>query len=126
MKTIGQGIKVQIDHINRNGLDNRKENLKVVSPKENSHNCINQSKYVGVYKQGNKYYTQYRKNGKLIKSAYFDTPEQAAWLYNIWCINDNCNSPNNIKLSIEEQEKILYLMTEKIVNPRKGRKKKIY
>jgi len=42
--------EVQIDHINHNGLDNRKENIRIVTCRQNNQNKINKgsSKYPGV------------------------------------------------------------------------------
>jgi len=42
---------MQIDHINRNGLDNRRKNLRIVTPSENRMNLVSHcgsSKYKGV------------------------------------------------------------------------------
>lgn len=55
-----------IDHINNNGLDNRKENLRIVTRSQNSQNrkkIIREnttSKYIGVSKNGNKWKSCYK------------------------------------------------------------------
>lgn len=75
--------KIQIDHINHNGLDNRKENLRICSNQQNQYNQRPQrntiSKYKGVSKNG-KYFSASIKT-KLI--GYFDKEEDAARAYNI-------------------------------------------
>ena len=73
-----------IDHINRNKLDNRLENLKTVTFQENSRNrtsSINSSvsKYVGVTKrENNKYRSRIEINKKSISLGSFNTAEEAA------------------------------------------------
>jgi len=75
--------KLQIDHANRNRLDNRKCNLRVVSSRGNSGNKKNKSKtgYVGVYRGKNRFSAMIRINGKLVHLGSRDTPEEAARLY---------------------------------------------
>lgn len=77
----------QIDHINRNGLDNRRENLRVVGPTEN---CINRdysrrnkSGYRGVswYEPLGKWRAKVTTNNKSRHLGYFADLEEAARAY---------------------------------------------
>lgn len=78
--------KAKVDHINHNGLDNRKENLRICSHQQNSFNMDRQkrrfSKYKGVTKVRKKYRAQIMLNGKGIHIGMFDTEEAAAKAYN--------------------------------------------
>jgi hypothetical protein len=78
--------KMVIDHINRNKLDNRIENLRICSPKQNSYNTSKRNgKYKGVKKQG--------KTGKWIASISKDcnkyqikdiaSEKEAAYMYDM-------------------------------------------
>jgi len=66
-----------VDHINGNGLDNRRSNLRVVTTSQNLANRrrfkSNQSGYKGVVRMGDKWKMQF--------SLEFDTPEEAARAY---------------------------------------------
>lgn len=72
-----------IDHINRNGLDNRKSNLRVCSQLENSRNRAldkkNKSGHRGVHfdTPRNKWFAQLRYNGKTWPLGRFNTKEEA-------------------------------------------------
>lgn len=49
---LGFGDKEIVDHVNRNGLDNRRSNLRLVTRQQNAANCkptIKTSKYKGVH-----------------------------------------------------------------------------
>lgn len=76
--------KCQIDHINHNTLDNRKENLRMVKQDENlkhrkGKNSNNTSGYRNV--SWNKYYEKYvvqlQVNGKNTIFGYFDDVHEA-------------------------------------------------
>lgn len=68
-----------IDHINRNPLDNRKCNLRVVSQWENMQNKENEGKVKGVYfiKNRNKYMAEICLNRKRHKLGFYDNYEEA-------------------------------------------------
>lgn len=77
-----------VDHINRNGLDNRKANLRLVSQQENNWNSERgknkgSSKYKGVNwdKAHKKYRATLCHNGKKIHLGYFDSEIEAAKAY---------------------------------------------
>lgn len=74
-----------IDHKNRNGLDNRKENLRFCTAKQNSYNRVRKNKFGfrGVYlpKRSKTFYFQIQKDGKKIHSGGYKTAKDAAIAY---------------------------------------------
>jgi hypothetical protein len=78
------------DHINGNGLDNRKENLRFVTHRENCQNrhTKKSSKYAGVdwKKNAKKWRAQIRVDGKKPKHlGYYDDEETACIVYAMAC-----------------------------------------
>ena len=73
----------QIHHDNNNPLDNRIENLKEVTARENCQNRqINiDGKLVGVSKHGGGWQAQIRVNGRLHCLGTYNTPEEAYRVY---------------------------------------------
>lgn len=76
--------KVEVDHINHDRTDNRKENLRIVSHLDNMKNIPNNYKSnttgkVGVIyrKKTNNYQARIKVNGKHINGGYFKTFEEA-------------------------------------------------
>lgn len=81
--------RVQVDHINGDGLDNRKSNLRICNASQNVANKgkikSNTSGYKGVfYVKGRRknWVSQIGKDMKLIRIGYFGTKEEAAKAYN--------------------------------------------
>lgn len=79
-----KGDKRQVDHINGNTLDNRKENLRICT---NSQNQMNRGKikknnlYKGVTKAHGKYQAVIIENKKSHYLGLFETPEEAHKAY---------------------------------------------
>lgn len=74
-----------VDHINGNGLDNRRSNLRVCTQRENMHNTTrwrvnNTSGFIGVHwsKKAKKWCAQVRMGGRAIWLGEFDDPVEAA------------------------------------------------
>ena len=75
-----------IDHINRNGFDNRRENLRVVSQKENSRNQglhkLQKNGFKGIRKRPSKHQEIWQAfimvDYKQINLGYYKTKEEAA------------------------------------------------
>lgn len=87
----------QVDHINGNKLDNRKENLRIANASTNKANCglrsSNTSGYKGVvFAKARKHLptpwaAQIKVNYKTIGLGYFSTKEEAALAYNEASLN---------------------------------------
>lgn len=77
-----------IDHIDRNRLNNKIENLRQATPTQNQINRgiskNNKSGYKGVSfnKTKGKYAADTKHNGKHLSLGYFDTAEEASFVYN--------------------------------------------
>lgn len=82
-----EGDKAQVDHINNNGLDNRKSNLRVCTISENRGNVKmrrdNKSGFKGVswISRRKKWCSQIRKDNMRFVVGFFDTAEKAAKAY---------------------------------------------
>lgn len=78
---------VEVDHINRNKLNNRRCNLRLVTHAENSRNLekrpSNTSGYKGVtwYKRHQKWRAYIRVNYRQLTIGHYPTPEEAALAY---------------------------------------------
>jgi hypothetical protein len=77
-----------VDHKNRNGLDNRKENLRLCSPRQNKQNQKPYSRAISKYKgvvfdkDANKWRARISIENKRIHLGRFTTEEEAAIAYN--------------------------------------------
>ena len=71
----------EVDHINHNKLDNRKENLRVCDHSQNGKNLPlkknNTSGFSGVSKYKNRWATRIKKNYKNYTIGFYDTIEEA-------------------------------------------------
>lgn len=74
-----------VDHINGDGLDNRRENLRLATPSQNMQNVgkrsHNTSGYKGVSSCGSRWRATIRVNGKQKHLGVFATPELAHAAY---------------------------------------------
>lgn len=77
-----------VDHINGDGLDNRRQNLRICTTKQNNQNQSkhrdNTSGYRGVYfvKASKKWQASIRIDGKNYHQGLFEDPKEAALAYN--------------------------------------------
>ena len=76
-----------VDHINHDRLDNRRSNLRVCTPAQNSYNARKRkdgaSKYKGVYKYGEKYCSSIQYDFMRYHLGYYTSEEDAAYYYNL-------------------------------------------
>jgi hypothetical protein len=82
---IPDGHKLVVDHMNFNKIDNRVDNLQLVSQRENTHRNekIYSSKFKGVYwyKKLNKWKSQININGEKLHLGYFTDELEAHKTY---------------------------------------------
>lgn len=87
---MGNPVGMQVDHINHNGLDNRKANLRVCSTSQNKMNThkTKQNKYgfkgvalIGGHNRTKPYRAQLRFGPKHYSLGAYSTPEEAARAY---------------------------------------------
>lgn len=72
-----------VDHKNRNGLDNRLENLRFATKRQNSYNRARKNKtgFRGVYRHRDKFACQIQAGEVRIDKTGFNTAEEAARMY---------------------------------------------
>jgi len=108
---LSKGDGVIVDHRNRNGLDNRRSNLRIATHQQNSansrkHSDASMSRYKGVYWEADRckwrayiYFTNQSGVKKKIWLGRFDREEDAAAAYNHKAVElfGTFASPNNIR-----------------------------
>jgi len=77
-------IGVCVDHVDNNGINNQRHNIRLCTYQQNCFNRISNNKYKGVTNRWKtkKYESSIKFNGKLIHLGTFATPEEAAIAYN--------------------------------------------
>lgn len=77
--------RLDIDHKNGNGLDNRKKNLRICTRSQNNYNQKprNNRKYKGVRQHYNKWVARIRYKGREIHLGSYETEELAARAYDV-------------------------------------------
>ena len=107
-KDIPEGY--DIDHINGNEIDNRMENLRLVTNRGNQQNQkVHRGGQLcgsGFYKRTGKYRTNIQISGKRIHLGYYNTEQEAHRSYRIACrhINDYVDNASFRKLVNKEMK----------------------
>jgi hypothetical protein len=85
--------KVVVDHIDNNPLNNKLDNLQVITKRENSSKDRKRDLPIGVsfHKLSNKYVAQIRIDCKKIHLGLYSTPEEASEVYQNKLIEINSN-----------------------------------
>lgn len=100
---VSNGHTLVVDHINNNPLDNRVENLQIISQRKNlSKDKINGiSKCTGVSKRRNVYSSCIEVDGKNIHLGTFKTEEEASLYYkeSLLAIQNNMKINTNVNIS---------------------------
>lgn len=88
---IDWSLGFMVDHIDGSPLNNSRSNLRVVSHAENMQNrrkpSQNTSGFKGITRSRGKWLAAIGLNGKLFHIGYFDTPDEAGWMYDQWAIS---------------------------------------
>jgi len=78
-------MSLGVDHIDGNGLDNRRQNLRPATGSQNAMNRAtprdNTSGFKGVHRNRLRWQAQIKAGGRRISLGTFDTPEEAARAY---------------------------------------------
>jgi len=94
-----------VDHINGDGMDNRRENLRFVTESQNSQNTVKKktNKYIGVTPDLKKWRAVCTYNGKNKSLGTYDTQEEAAKAYDRFAYAmDGENALTNKLISYDE------------------------
>lgn len=79
-----------VDHDNRDHLDNRRQNLRVATPAQNTMNSslsiANKSGYRGVRLDGSSWHSYIYLNKRRYDVGWFQSREEAAWMRDQWAI----------------------------------------
>lgn len=78
---IPDGHTLVVDHINNIQLDNRIENLQIITHRENTSKDTKRNLPTGVYTNRNKFVSKIKIQGKQKCLGSFSTPEQASAAY---------------------------------------------
>jgi hypothetical protein len=85
---MGSPKGIEIDHKDRNGLNNSRSNLRLANHSQNNANKVHRNKwgYKGVvyYSNVNKFTASVHKDKVRYFLGYFNTPKEAALAYNVW------------------------------------------
>jgi hypothetical protein len=71
-----------VDHRNHDGLDNRRNNLRLCSKSQNAANAERRGHYRGVSRADKRWRAYITVSGRTVVIGRFDTPEEAALAYN--------------------------------------------
>lgn len=74
-------LGLEIDHIDNDGFNNQRENLRIVTPSQNMQaapKIPGQSGFIGVTKNKRRWSAKLKVDTKRIHIGTFDTPEEAA------------------------------------------------
>lgn len=78
---------LSVDHMNRDGLDNRRQNLRFATHQQNCLNIRNRlnktSKFRGVFKSGGRWCAQIRIYGRLATIGFFEDEIEAAKAWDV-------------------------------------------
>lgn len=96
-----------IDHINQNKADNRIQNLRLVTPRENNLNVLlsrpNKTDYRGVTKKhSGRYEARIRSKGRNRYLGSFDSPQEAFHVYSLAKAKTYGDLMNNEGIEIDE------------------------
>ncbi|MHC4655116.1 MAG: AP2 domain-containing protein [Planctomycetota bacterium] len=115
-----------IDHINSNGLDNRKANVRFATPQQNGWNQRKQrgnysSKYKGVHweKKRNQWRARITFKGRVVPLGRFDTEEEAGRAYDgkareLFGEFASLNFP--VRLTVRKRKKQRNWMKKQVIN----------
>lgn len=118
-----------VDHIDGNRLNNRRENLRIVTLKQNYQNkskpktVKSTSKYIGVsFKpKWKKYLSFLSANGKYMSLGYYKTEEEAAKVRDVFLLHQSNTDTESFyhKLNFPERKEELKLETPYVLKPKK-------
>jgi len=95
--------KLRVDHIDHNGLNNQKSNIRICTASENNKNCtkrINKtSKYIGVswHKTTKKWQVKSKYKGKVVFGGLYANEDDAGLAYNRISL-EQCKDFTNINI----------------------------